>query len=132
VELAALQDALPEIAAAGASLVAISPELPEHAMATAEKNSLAFQVLCDRGNAVARQFGLVFQFSPELRDFYRDGLKKDLAAWNGTGTYELPIPGTFVISRDGIIRLAFVDPDYTKRLEPADVVRTLRALPRAS
>ena len=129
-ELAALQDALPEIAAAGALLVAISPELPANAMTTAQQNSLAFQVLCDHGNGVARRFGLVFQFSPELRDLYRDGLKKDLAAWNGTGTYELPIPGTFVISRDGIIRLAFVDPDYTKRLEPADIVRTLRALPR--
>ena len=113
------------MAAAGASLVAVSPELPEHAVATGQQNSLTFPVLCDRGNAVARRFGLVFQFSPELRDLYRDGIKKDLAAWNGTATYELPIPGTFVISRDGVIRLAFVDPDYTKRLEPADILQTL-------
>ena len=131
-ELAALQDALPEIAAAGASLVAISPELPDHTLTTAQKNALAFEVLSDRGNTVARQFGLVFQFSPELRDLYKNGFKNDLAARNGMETYELPIPGTFIISRDGIIRLAFVDADYTKRLEPADIVQTLRTLPRAS
>ncbi len=123
---------MPEIAAAGADLVAISPERPDHALTTAQTNALGFGVLSDDGNAVARRFGLVFQFSPELRDLYRDGLKKDLAVWNGTETYELPIPGTFVISRDGFIRLAFADPDYTKRLEPAEIVRALRALPRGS
>ncbi len=101
-------------------------------MTTAQKHNLAFQVLSDRGNTVARRFGLVFQFSPELRDLYKNGFKNDLAARNGMDSYELPIPGTFVISRDGVIRLAFVDPDYTKRLEPADIVQTLRALPRAS
>lgn len=131
-ELAALQEHLPEITAAGAALVAISPELPDHALTTSQKNALAFEVLSDRGNTVARRFGLVFRLPPDLRDLYKDGFKNDLAARNGTDTYELPIPGTFVISRDGIIRLAFVDPDYTKRLEPADIVATLRALPRAS
>ena len=106
--------------------------MPDHALATAQANALGFQVLSDHGNAAARRFGLVFLFPPALRDLYRDGLKKDLAAWNGTDAYELPIPGTFVISREGIIRLAFVDPDYTRRLDPADVVEALRALPRAS
>lgn len=123
---------MPAITAAGASLVAISPELPDHSLTTAQKNSLAFEVLSDRGNRVARRFGLVFQFPPDLRDLYKNGFKNDLAARNGMDTYELPIPGTFVISRDGLIRLAFVDPDYTKRLEPAEIVRTLCALPRAS
>ncbi len=123
---------MPEITAAGASLVVISPELPDHTLTTAQKNNLAFEVLSDRGNAVARRFGLVFQFPPDLRDLYKTGFKNDLPARNGTDTYELPIPGTFLMSRDGIIRLAFVDPDYTKRLEPDDIVQTLRALPRAS
>lgn len=123
---------MPAITAAGASLVAISPELPDHSLTTAQKNSLAFEVLSDRGNRVARRFGLVFQFPPDLRDLYKNGFKNDLPARNGMDTYELPIPGTFVISRDGLIRLAFVDPDYTKRLEPAEIVRTLCALPRAS
>jgi peroxiredoxin len=113
-------------------LVAISPELPDHSLTTAEKHALAFDVLSDHGNAVARQFGLVFEFPPDLRDLYKNHFKNDLAARNGTTTFELPIPGTFVISRDGIIRLAFVDPDYTQRLEPAEILATLRALGRSS
>lgn len=113
-------------------MVAISPELPVHAVTTAQKNAVAFEVLSDLGNAVARRFGLVFVFPPELRDLYQNSFKNDLAARNGVDRYELPIPGTFVVSLDGIIRLAFVDPDYTRRLEPAEILQTLRALRRAS
>ena len=114
--------------AVGASLVAISPELPEHTAATAQKNDLAFEVLSDLGNAVARRFGLVFEFPPDLVDLYKNGFKNDLTVRNGMATYELPIPATLVIARDGIIRLAFVDPDYTKRLEPDEILRVLQEL----
>lgn len=114
--------------AAGGTLVAISPELSQHALDSAQKNGVTFPVLSDRGNATARQFGLVFEFPPDLRDLYKNHFKNDLAARNGTDRFELPIPGTFVISRDGIIRFAFVDPDYTQRLEPAEILRTLREL----
>jgi peroxiredoxin len=119
---------LPEITATGASLVAISPELPNHGAATAQRNGVAFEVLSDHGNAVARRFGLVFEFPPDLIDLYKNGFKNDLTVRNGTETYELPIPATFVVGRDGIIRLAFVDPDYTRRLEPDEILRALQAL----
>ena len=127
-ELGALHAELPQITAAGATLVAISPETPEHAAATREKNGVGFEVLSDHGNAVARAFGIAFTLPPALQGLYRDGFKNDLAARNGTPEYELPIPATFVIDRAGIIRLAFVDPDYTKRLEPAEVVKAVQAL----
>ncbi len=119
---------MPEVAAAGASLVAISPELPDHTLTTAQKNALAFEVLSDLGNTVARRFGLVFEFPPDLRELYKNGFKNDLAARNGMNAYELPIPATFVVSRDGNIRLASVDPDYTQRLEPADILQALHTL----
>jgi peroxiredoxin len=128
VELAALHAQLPQLTAAGASLVAISPELPEHTAATAQKNSVAFEVLSDHGNAVARQFGIAFRLPPDLKELYQTGFKIDLAAKNGIPEYELPIPATFIIDRSSIIRLAFVDPDYTKRLEPAEVVRVVQEL----
>jgi peroxiredoxin len=123
---------LQQITAAGASLVAISPELPDHTLTTAQKNTLAFEVLSDLGNTVARRFGLVFELPPDLRDLYKNGFKNDLAARNGMQTFELPIPATFVVSRDSIIRMAFVDPDYTRRLEPADILQVLRTLNPAS
>lgn len=113
--------------ALGASLVAISPQTPDNSLSTAEKNKLEFEVLSDKSNAVARQFGLVFTLAEVLRPLYKQ-LGADLVAYNGDESYELPMPGTFVIARDGIIRLAFVDADYTHRLEPAVIMKSLRTL----
>ena len=82
-ELKAYQDLLPEIAAAGASLVAISPEKPDDSLSTAEKNALTFEVLSDVGQKVGRTFGLVYEFNDELKSAYR-GFNKDIPAHNGT------------------------------------------------
>lgn len=109
-------------------MVAISPELPDHTATTAQKNGVAFEVLSDYRNAVAQRFGLVFEFPPDLVDLYKNGFKNDLTVRNGMDTYELPIPATYVVARDGIIRRAFVDPEYTKRLEPAEILRALQEL----
>lgn len=125
VELRALQERLPEIAALGASLVAVSPETPDHALATADENGLAFEVLSDHGNSVARAFGLVFKLAEELRPIYQKfGI--DLIKQNGEESYELPLAATYVIAGDGTVRKAFVDPDYTRRLDPEEVVAALR------
>ena len=106
-------------------MVAISPELPDYSRTTAAKNRLGFEVLSDLGNKAARRFGLVFQLPPDLRDLYKNGFGNDLATKNGDDAYELPIPATYIIARDGTIRAAFVEPDYTQRLEPADIVQAL-------
>ncbi len=124
-ELKALQDSLPEITDLGASLVAISPELPDNSLTTAEKNELGFEVLSDSGNGVARRFGLVFTLAETLRPLY-ENFGIDLPGGNGDDSYELPIPATYVVGQDGIVKKAFVDADYTRRLEPADVVAALR------
>ncbi len=123
-ELYALQQKLPEITSAGASLVAITPELPDQTLTTIEKNQLQFEVLSDVGNNVARQFGLVFQLPADLRTVYQ-GFGIDLPKTQGNQDFELPIPATFVIDRDGKVVKALVDPDYTKRLEPEAVVEAL-------
>ncbi|MBI2944917.1 MAG: AhpC/TSA family protein [Candidatus Wallbacteria bacterium] len=123
----ALQQALPDIRAAGGSLVAISPEKPDFALMTQEKLKLDFEVLSDLGNQVARGFGLVFQVPAKLAEMYR-GFGIDLAKFNADRSGELPVPGTFVLDREGVIRYRFVSADYTQRSEPADVVDALRAL----
>ncbi len=126
-ELRALQAALPDITAAGATLVAISPQLPDNSLSTAEKLELAFPVLSDVGNVVAREYGLVFSLPEDLRSVY-DGFGIDLPAANGDQTFELPVPATFVIDRDGSVAWRFVDPDYTHRGDPADVIAAVKAL----
>ena len=124
-ELAAYQGLLPEIAAAGATLVAITPELPDESLSTVEKNALKFQVLTDVNAAYARELNLVFSLAEELRPIYLSfGI--DIEKHNGTGQFGLPLAATFVIDQSATIVSAFVDADYTKRQEPSEVVKALK------
>ena len=125
VELKALQDRLPEIEALGARLVAITPETPDNALSTQEKNEIAFDVLSDDGNRVASAFGLTFRLPDAVNDIYK-GFGIDLEASNGEGSQTLPVPATFVIGKGGKVLRAFVDADYTQRLEPDEVIAALK------
>jgi len=122
-----LQLELNRIKELGAFLVAVSPETPDNALSTAEKNELAFEVLSDVGNGVARQFGIVFQLPLDLRPTYA-GFGIDLSKANGDDTFELPIPATYVIGTDQKILKAFVDADYTKRLDPEEIIDVLKRI----
>jgi len=125
-ELKAYQEILPEIAAAGACLVAISPEKPDDVLSTAEKNALSFEVLSDIGQKVGRAFGLVYSFTDELKSAYR-GFNLDIPAHNGTPEeWALPVSATYVIDRDGVIIYAYTDPDYRDRADPRDVLAAIR------
>ena len=124
-ELKAYQEILPEITAAGASLVAISPEKPDDTVSTAEKNALTFEVLSDVGQKVGRAFGLVYRFTEELKAAYR-GFNLDIPARNGApDEWALPVSATYVIDRDGSIIYAYTDPDYRDRADPRDVLKVL-------
>ena len=126
-ELRALQQVLPEIQGLGATLVAVSPQTPDNSLSTVEKNELTFEVLSDVGNQIAREYGLVFQLPEHLRPIYQ-GFGIDLPAHNGDQTFELPIAATYVIGADGTVVHSFVDPDYTQRLEPEEIVTVLKSL----
>jgi peroxiredoxin len=124
-ELRAYQQVLPEIAAAGALLVAISPEKPDETLSTSEKNALTFHVLSDVGQKVGRAFGLVYEFSDELRSVY-DGFGLDIPAKNGApDEWALPVSATYVIDRGGTIIYANTEVDYRDRADPRDVLDVL-------
>jgi peroxiredoxin len=125
--LRAYQQALPQLQAKRATLVAISPQMLDHGRALAEKLELTFSLLSDVGNQVARQFGLVFMIDKAVRTAYQQ-IGADLPAFNGTGAWDLPMAGTFLIDRSGTVRLAFVDPDFTRRLDPSVIVARLNEL----
>jgi peroxiredoxin len=125
--LRAYQRILPQIRALGASLVAVSPQTPEHSLSTVEKKELTFSVLSDVGNSVARKYRLVFQLSQTIRALYTS-IGADLPGFNGDQSWELPMPATFLLAQDGTVRLAFVDADFTHRLEPATLLDGLRAM----
>ena len=124
-ELHALQQALADIRASGADLVAISPELPDKAMDTQARHALEFEVLSDVGNHVSEAFGLTFELPEQLRPIYTS-IGIDVPAFNGDDSFVLPVPASYVVDSDGIIRHHFVNVDYTRRLEPDDLLQVLR------
>jgi peroxiredoxin len=126
-ELQALQEALPSFRELGANLVAISPQSPVNSRKSVRTNGLGFPILSDPGNATAAAFGLRFTLPDYLIELYK-GLKNDLPAFNGDTSWTLPMPGRFVIGQDRVIRYAEVNPDYTQRPEPADMLPVLRHL----
>lgn len=125
-ELRAYQVLLDDIRAAGGDLVAISPERPDDALSTAEKNDLSFMVLSDVDGRLAAALGIRFDLDDPIIGLYRK-FGHDLPARNGDGRWSLPVPATFVVDREGTILLAHADPDYRNRLEPADALAALRA-----
>ena len=124
-ELKAYQSALPRIAAAGASMVAISPEKPDGTVSTAAKNALSFPVLSDVGQRVVKAFGIVYAFTDDVRKVY-DGFGLDMPSKNGSpNDWSLPLSATYVIDRDGVIRFADTRVDYRERTDPLEVLRVL-------
>lgn len=127
IQLRAYQAILPQLSCLGVGLVAISPQLPDGSLTTAETNALTFDVLSDVGNAVARRFGLVYELPEELRAALRSN-NKALPAFNGDESWALPVPATYVIAPDGRIALSHIDVDYRRRLEPDGILAAVRAL----
>ena len=122
--LRALEDARPSFEAAGATLVAISPQHIDAAVRRFRR-TVGFDILSDLGNRVARVYGLIWDMPAEITDIMLAwGL--DLPAMNGTAGWELPIPATYVIAPDGTVRYAFADANFRRRAEPADVLAALR------
>lgn len=129
-EMEALHDALPEIEARGARLVGLTPESPEKASDTAMRHDIAIDILSDAGNLVAQRLGLVFELPEALRSLYISfGI--DLPAYNGDDSFCLPVPATYIIGHDGIVIFAFVNADYTRRLEPTEIITQLDSLANA-
>ncbi len=118
-----------QIASAGASLVAISPQTEKQAYFMRDQHKLKFPLLVDAHNEVARQFGLVYRVPDEQQGLYRSTFV-NLPFANGDASWELPIPATYVIERDGTILFAAANEDYTDRPEPLEILRLLERAAR--
>jgi peroxiredoxin len=128
IHLRGFQKSLAEFKAAGAQVLAISPQLPDQSLTTQEKDELAFPVLSDVGLNTARAFGIAFELPKALLDLYAD-FDVLLENSNGAeGAKELPMPATFVIRADRTIAYAHVEADFTRRSEPLEVLNLVRKL----
>lgn len=126
-ELDALQQVAGEIQSLGANLLAISPQLPEFSLELITQKNLTFDLVSDPGNQVAKRYGLVFTLPEDLKTVYLQ-LGIDVAKHNGDKSWTLPMPARFIIDREGVVRYAEVDPDYTIRPEPEHTIAALKEL----
>ncbi len=120
-QMEAMSSIAAEIEAAGASLVAVSPQTEKQAFFMNDQHKLAFPLLVDTHNQLARQFGLVYRVPEEQQGLYRSTFV-NLPFANGDSSWELPIPATFVIDRDGTFLFASANEDYTERPEPLEIL----------
>lgn len=125
-QLRALQARLTDIHALGAQLVAISPQVPDESLTKDEISAMAFDVLSDQNADVAAKYGVAWQVPEFLLEHMRVDRQLDLDVINNGNSSILPIPATFVIGRDGIIKWRYVDVDYRTRSEPDDIIEALK------
>lgn len=131
-EMKALHAVQSKIEKLGARLIGMAPETPDRAMTTAENNGIKIDILSDVGNRVAEKLGLVFELPQALRPIY-EKFGIDIPAYNGDKSFKLPVPATYIIRQDRVVAYAFVNADYTERLEPTEIIAklsTIRAFKR--
>ncbi|MDT8287421.1 MAG: redoxin domain-containing protein, partial [Elusimicrobiales bacterium] len=124
-QLASYQEHLGAFKAKGARLVGVTPEKPDLTALMRDGKKLGFTILSDADNKLAKKLGLVFGVPAELKKLYLQfGI--DLEKSQGNPDWELPVPATYVVAKDGRIIYAFVDPDYTHRADPEDILKALK------
>ncbi|MGV8876851.1 MAG: peroxiredoxin-like family protein [Rhodoglobus sp.] len=126
-ELRALQQMLPQFRAAGATLIAISPQTPDASLTTEKNNELHFSVLSDGELSAINGFGLLHPVDDRTKAFYEKS-GYDLVKSNGATGWQLPLPASYVIRQDSTIAFAFVSADYKLRAEPADLLEVVNSL----
>ena len=124
-ELQALEAAKPEFDKYGASLVSISPQTAPNSRKSVRQNKLSFPILSDVKGKVGAAFGLRFNLSDYLVELYKQ-LKNDLPTFNDDPSWTLPMPARYVIGQDGVILYSEVNPDYTRRPDPEDMIPVLQ------
>lgn len=124
-QMEAMNLVLPQIEQAGASFAAISPQTVKQSFYMHDQHKLRFPLLSDAGNQVARQFGLTYRV-PSLQEAVYRRAFVNLPFTNGDESWELPIPATYILDRDGTVLYASANEDYTERPEPSDIVLALR------
>jgi peroxiredoxin len=123
-QLEAMNVIADDIKRGGASIAAVSPQNLHQSFLMHDQHKPRFPLLSDAGNLVARQFGVVYKV-PEYQQAIYKKVFVNLPFTNGDSTWELPIPATFVIHRDGVIVYASANADYTDRPEPAEILQVV-------
>jgi peroxiredoxin len=126
-ELRALQAVKAELDSLKANLVVLSPETRDLPRQLKRQLNLDLTMLADVDHGVAISYGVLFRVPEETKAHYA-GQGYDFGQRHGSTEWMLPIPATFVIDQAGVVRGAFVEPDFTIRQEPSDILDNVRRL----
>lgn len=80
---------------------------------------------------MADAFGIRFSLPADLIELYK-GFGNDLPKINNDPSWVLPMPARYVIGTDGVIAYAEVNPDYTRRPDPSELLPVLDRLRTAT
>lgn len=127
-QLRTYQQYLPEFQKLGGQLIAVSPQSPDNSLSQKEKEELTFTVLTDPNGSVIENYKILFELPDYLKDAFKNKLGLDLKEFNKTDRWILPVPATFIIDKEGIVRNAHVDPDFMDRMEPQEIIDQLKKL----
>jgi peroxiredoxin len=105
----------------------VSPQTEEHVRAFKQEKGFTMELLSDPGNRAADAWGLTYTVPDDLREVYRE-MGIDLKEYNGEGSWRLPMPARYIVDRDRVIRYARINPDHTRRPDPADTFEALEKL----
>jgi peroxiredoxin len=122
----ALAEAQDQIAAEGGQVAAIIPDREHFTSGLKAEAQAPFPILTDFDNGYALSLGLAFWVGQEMQELMtRAGW--DVSRSQGSDTWLLPVPATFVVGKDGEVKARFVDPDYRKRMTIEDLLSALRS-----
>ena len=109
--LSAVSDSIALLHKAGASVVAITPDLEE------DKSKMGDNIvfLYDEGNKLMQAFDVDFRVTPEMAAKFKNYKGVELTERNGQKKAVLPVPGTFVFNAEGKLVAKHIDVNYTKR-----------------
>ncbi len=124
ININALAQAHKEIAADGGQIVAIMPDRQKFVAELKAQSNVPFPILTDMDNGYALSLNLAIWVGQEVQKMM-EGFR-DLPTFQGNSSWMLPIPATFVVGRDGLIRARFIDPDYRKRMMIVDMIAALQ------
>ena len=124
ININALAQAHKEVVADGGQIVAIMPDRQKFVAELKTQSNVPFPILTDMDNGYALSLNLAIWVGQEVQKMM-EGFR-DLPTFQGNSSWMLPIPATFVVGRDGLIRARFIDPDYRKRMMIVDMIAALQ------
>jgi len=124
ININALVEAHRELPASGGQIVAIMPDLQNFVAELKSESNVPFPILTDMDNGYALSLNLTIWVGAEVQKMMEG--RRDLPTFQGNSSWMLPIPATFVVGRDGLIRARFIDPDYRNRMMISDMLGAMR------